>query len=377
MASAICSCRTSALRTFVRSVTQVHLPHENLAKAAPWHETRRQLHQKRTTRWPAVTSLPHRSVRTAATDSASTAGGVEDGQTALEGEEQDLAQERESLNAAAESQPDATQGVSSASDDLIAEEEKLFADTRLSNVANDRKSETRPAFATEPQEQEDAHLYVEDLDMETITVEEIEAAQRERELNRLRMRAERARAKEQARKEQEREKDNKKKEHKKERLKARPEWATQKTALKEKFPEGWRPRKKLSPDALNGIRALNRQFPDTYTTPVLANKFEVSPEAIRRILRSKWEATPEEEEERERRWHNRGVNIWQHYAAIGKKPPVKWREAGVAVKPRGARDRAEPDLFDRYDEPVKDDGVVDYEQRKRFKRQQKLAKHLV
>ncbi|KAJ1299931.1 hypothetical protein OPQ81_005372 [Rhizoctonia solani] len=62
-------------------------------------------------------------------------------------------------------------------------------------------------------------------------------------------------------------------------------WAIQKDALKKKFPEGWAPRKRLSPDALNGIRALHQQFPDMYTTETLANKFEVSPEAIRRILK--------------------------------------------------------------------------------------------
>ncbi|MCV5164004.1 hypothetical protein OFB65_27020, partial [Escherichia coli] len=40
----------------------------------------------------------------------------------------------------------------------------------------------------------------------------------------------------------------------------------QKNALKEKFPEGWKPLKKLSPDALEGIRALHKQFPEEYTT---------------------------------------------------------------------------------------------------------------
>ncbi|KAK4098254.1 required for respiratory growth protein 9, mitochondrial [Parathielavia hyrcaniae] len=117
-------------------------------------------------------------------------------------------------------------------------------------------------------------------------------------------------------------------------------WMTQKRALKQKFPTGWNPRKKLSPDALVGIRLLHRQFPDEYTTEVLAQKFEVSAEAIRRILKSKWTPDPEEEVERQERWHKRGQQVWTHWAALGKKPPRKWRAEGIVRdpiwnKPRG------------------------------------------
>jgi hypothetical protein len=117
-------------------------------------------------------------------------------------------------------------------------------------------------------------------------------------------------------------------------------WMTQKAALKKKFPGGWNPRKKLSPDALVGIRMLHKQFPEEYTTEVLAQKFEVSPEAIRRILKSKWTPGPEEELERQERWHNRGKKVWTHWAALGKKPPRKWRAEGITRdpiwnKPRG------------------------------------------
>jgi len=110
-------------------------------------------------------------------------------------------------------------------------------------------------------------------------------------------------------------------------------WKIQKAALKEKFPEGWRPRKRLSPDALAGIRALNAQFPDVYTTEALSNKFEVSPEAIRRILRSKWQANPEEEEKRNARWLRRGKDVWEQKAALGIKPPQKWRREGITRDP--------------------------------------------
>lgn len=294
--------------------------------------------------------------------------------------------------AAAESSPETTNGGSTESYNAVATDVKTSKKaSRSTSVAKERqirqstatKFEANPASPSAFERQRIPQIHdeiFEDAETETISVEEIEAEQRARELNRLRMRAERARAREQAKQEQQRLKEEERKQREKERLKSRPEWAAQKAALKEKFPEGWRPRKKLSPDALNGIRALHRQFPDTYTTEVLANKFEMSPEAIRRILRSKWEASAEEEEDRERRWHNRGVNIWQHYAAIGKKPPVKWRDAGVSVPPKRQRKRDErerDDYFYDYDELVKKDGGVDVEQIKRFRRQEKLAKHLL
>ncbi|KAI0203089.1 hypothetical protein F4808DRAFT_418992 [Astrocystis sublimbata] len=114
----------------------------------------------------------------------------------------------------------------------------------------------------------------------------------------------------------------------------RENWQIQKAALKEKFPEGWNPRKKLSPDALDGIRALHMQYPEQYTASVLSQQFQVSPEAIRRILRAKWTPTAEEEEARQERWFQRGKTIWSHMAALGKKPPRKWRAEGVVRDPR-------------------------------------------
>lgn len=106
-------------------------------------------------------------------------------------------------------------------------------------------------------------------------------------------------------------------------------WQIQQEALKAKFPEGWAPRKRLSPDALEGIRALHKQYPQEFTTPVLAEKFAISPEAIRRILRAKWVPTAEEEQEREERWFKRGKTIWSNLAELGMKPPKKWRREGV------------------------------------------------
>lgn len=111
---------------------------------------------------------------------------------------------------------------------------------------------------------------------------------------------------------------------------SREEWQIQKQSLLKKFgPSGWMPRKRLSPDALEGIRALHSQFPEKYPTPVLAEQFKVSPEAVRRILKSKWRPNEEEEESRRKRWDRRGKAIWDQMAEIGIKPPKKWRKMGV------------------------------------------------
>ncbi|KAJ5123876.1 uncharacterized protein N7515_007701 [Penicillium bovifimosum] len=101
----------------------------------------------------------------------------------------------------------------------------------------------------------------------------------------------------------------------------RPEtWKVQKEALKEKFPTGWSPIKKLSPDALDGIRTLHAKAPEKFTTPVLAEEFGVSPEAIRRILKSKWRPSEDEMEHRRKRWETRHDRIWGRMAELGLRP---------------------------------------------------------
>ena len=76
--------------------------------------------------------------------------------------------------------------------------------------------------------------------------------------------------------------------------------------MKERFPDGWNPPRKLSREAMDGLRALHAHDPETFSTPVLAARFRVSPEAVRRVLRSRWMPKPEErakllEKERRRR----------------------------------------------------------------------------
>jgi hypothetical protein len=110
---------------------------------------------------------------------------------------------------------------------------------------------------------------------------------------------------------------------------AREHWQIDKEALAKKFPDGWNPRKRLSPDAIAGIRALHAQMPERYTTEALSQEFGVTAEAIRRILKSKWSPTPEEETDRQRRWFKRGQQVWSRYADLGMKPPKPWRELGI------------------------------------------------
>jgi hypothetical protein len=113
-----------------------------------------------------------------------------------------------------------------------------------------------------------------------------------------------------------------------------PGWARQKAALAAKFgDEGWNPRRKLSPDAMLGIRNLHAEDPVAYSTPVLSEQFKISPEAIRRILRSKWlsESGTEKMQERRERWAKRHDKIWDTKAQLGLRPqregPMRVRDA--------------------------------------------------
>ncbi|KAL2036381.1 hypothetical protein N7G274_010902 [Stereocaulon virgatum] len=137
------------------------------------------------------------------------------------------------------------------------------------------------------------------------------------------------------------------------------DWQVQKYALTKKFSSGWVPRKRLSPDTLEGIRNLHAQYPTRYTTPVLADQFKVSPEAIRRILKSKWRPSEEEEEKRRERWEKRGKKIWEDMSEKGVKPPRRWRTLGVGKrKPEGGWEKG-PTRRGREDGGASGEGEVD------------------
>ncbi|KAH7907293.1 hypothetical protein BJ138DRAFT_1160527 [Hygrophoropsis aurantiaca] len=72
------------------------------------------------------------------------------------------------------------------------------------------------------------------------------------------------------------------------------EWRQHRLTIKEAFPEGWSPPRKISREAMEGLRQLHAYDKETFSTSVLAAKFMISPEAVRRILRSKWEPSREQ-----------------------------------------------------------------------------------
>lgn len=75
------------------------------------------------------------------------------------------------------------------------------------------------------------------------------------------------------------------------------EWRRHRLAMKDAHPDGWSPPKKLSREAMDGMRFLHSQNPEIFTTPILADKFRISPEAVRRILKSKWEPSRERKQQ--------------------------------------------------------------------------------
>lgn len=106
----------------------------------------------------------------------------------------------------------------------------------------------------------------------------------------------------------------------------REPWQIQKDALKDKFKGGWNPQKKLSPDAVDGIRQLHALKPNDFTTPVLADQFKISPEAVRRILKSRWRPSETEMDDRRKRWEKRHDKIWSQMAELGLRPKRKRTE---------------------------------------------------
>ncbi|GAA5954696.1 hypothetical protein JCM21900_005123 [Sporobolomyces salmonicolor] len=80
-----------------------------------------------------------------------------------------------------------------------------------------------------------------------------------------------------------------------------PEWKKHQQTLRAQFPDGWAPPKRISREAMDLVRSLHRTAPAIHTVPVLADKFKISPEAVRRVLKSKFELPGDEREKRERK----------------------------------------------------------------------------
>lgn len=345
-----CSCRTAALQIFVRSLAQVHAPTTQHLRSA-WLATRPRL----PSRSISIASNYRRAHTTAGSSDVFT--GEAKGQPARAEDQHKPQPERDPPSSSLQSR----QTESSTEDD------RLFSIKPKSKNAI-RKAARYPKQSPGSQEQANGILKGAIQELEVIAEEKRAQKKKDKKAKRLRERAEKRAGAQQP------QRQSAKTEERELRVDERPEWSKQKEALKQKFPEGWRPPKRLSPDALEGIRVLHKQFPDMYTTEALAKKFEVSPEAIRRILRAKWEPTAEEDEDRQRRWFNRGVSVWQRYAELGRQPPRRWRDAGVEASPwQGSTPNLRKKEYHEEDEADK----VDPETATRLQAQMKLSKSLV
>ncbi|KAK7748026.1 Required for respiratory growth protein 9 mitochondrial [Cytospora paraplurivora] len=419
-----CSCRTSALRIFVRSLTEVYAPNNTLTRTKAWRDTRRRLPVRATPFGAFSCRQLHAS--TPARNSAQSESGAVDGVSSSSSSSSETAEQQQQAPTADGSsvQHYEIEAPTTESHDVgnaeygatLPEDDTLFEIKLRSKNARKklRKYGTTavPVQATEGQvvqevqdiqeaqvieEPQDAQSLQETQEVENPQgfqwiqkaqeapeVQEVQAVQKKEPVRVSKVFVDETRGSKKAPRRPLREgwgpKDRSSNEFTREplppkeekRRDTRPAWAIQKEALKAKFPEGWQPRKKLSPDALAGIRALHQQYPEIYTTAALSEKFEISVEAIRRILRTNWEPAPQEEEDRQKRWFNRGLKIWERYAELGREPPRRWREAGVQRKSWNGR-RWEEDEEDEDDHKQ----GVDEERLKRLRAQLKLAKSLM
>ena len=80
-----------------------------------------------------------------------------------------------------------------------------------------------------------------------------------------------------------------------------PAWQVQKIALTRKYPDGWSPMTKLSHEAQEGLRLLHAADPARFDISVLSRRFRISPESVRRILKSRWRPTEEEAQRKNER----------------------------------------------------------------------------
>lgn len=111
------------------------------------------------------------------------------------------------------------------------------------------------------------------------------------------------------------------------------EYRAHRATIKRMYPEGWAPPRTISREAMETLREMNKRDPVHFRVPVLAAKFKISPEAVSRILKSKWQPSPERKARLLARDH------------LGKD---KW----IAEKIRAERVEAEKSLEGRWDPTV-------------------------
>lgn len=88
-----------------------------------------------------------------------------------------------------------------------------------------------------------------------------------------------------------------------------PMWKRDLYARREKMQgESWTPRRKVSRTTMEDIRHLKSENPQL-NSGSLGEIFGLSPEAVRRILKSRWTPSEDEEERIRQRWSRRGDRV--------------------------------------------------------------------
>lgn len=113
-----------------------------------------------------------------------------------------------------------------------------------------------------------------------------------------------------------------------------PEWVKREETLRKRYGQ-WNPTRKLSRQQIMDIKNLKEQYPGMKTKQ-LADFFEISPESIRRILKSKWEPTDEEMEDLKRRTAKRKLFLAEKKAATLENQSTTTATPGGAKKSPGS-----------------------------------------
>ncbi|KIM46868.1 hypothetical protein M413DRAFT_63945 [Hebeloma cylindrosporum] len=121
------------------------------------------------------------------------------------------------------------------------------------------------------------------------------------------------------------------------------EFRKHRETMRKAFPEGWLPPRKLSREAMDSLRQLHRASPEQFNVTMLSEQFKISPEAVRRILKSKWEPTHQKRTEM-------AIKERQQRQAFHKERETKQREESKSVYELKKRDRSRNKNYNEEDE---------------------------
>ncbi|GBB85024.1 hypothetical protein RclHR1_01160018 [Rhizophagus clarus] len=89
-----------------------------------------------------------------------------------------------------------------------------------------------------------------------------------------------------------------------------PGWLKHKFAMKERIGfKHWKPHKRVNREIMDKIRWLHNQFPEEYNAEKLSNHFKISPESIRRIIKSKFIPNSEILERQEQKYREKLIKF--------------------------------------------------------------------